>query len=80
MAPKHRSPQSSDARPRLGCWLRLWIVFAVITTSAMLSLATSEGAWTRLGVIPVLFLSIAYAVIALVMGLTIAWIFRGRQS
>lgn len=71
----HNSPSS----PQLGCWWRLWIAFSVFTTTAMLIVATYEEAWERLGVLTVLLL-IGYSAATLVLGMTFAWIRKGKRS
>lgn len=80
MAPQERSLPTPTEKPRLGCWWRLWIVFEIIATMAMLGLATAQGAWGRLGAPLVLLLSAAYAIITLIIGLSISWIVKGRRS
>lgn len=82
MAPvPHEPVQPYQAEPprRLGCWWRLWIVFTAFWVPLALAMATAWGGWEN-GIPLVLLGVVAYPALTLLIGLSVAWIAKGRRK
>lgn len=75
-------PHQSQMRPtpsRLGCWWRLWVAFSLWWVILALILATVMGGWEN-GFFTVLLAIVSYPAIFLAIGLTIAWVRKGKAA
>jgi hypothetical protein len=66
-------------QPRLGRWWRLWIACSSWLSALGLVIATRESGWSD-GGIRVLAVCAVCSVLALALGLTIAWVRNGKRA